>query len=183
MKDSTFEPTQPQPTEKPKEPSAYERKMQNMLEASRGRIIAFAEDTSLSFRAGKGFFFQPETGVITHDASWFEKRGFEPEAILFAIFHELTHFRDYRQDTKYSDRLFKENFAKAKVLGKQIFDKWAATEGISAEVLDSFKQEKRMSKKFPEMKLNQAELAAFKMYHFFYNIYNTYIILYFLFFI
>ena len=114
MKDSTFEPTQPQPTEKPKEPSAYERKMQNMLEASRGRIIAFAEDTSLSFRAGKGFSFQPETGVITHDASWFEKRGFEPEAILFAIFHELTHFRDYRQDTKYSDRLFKENFAKAR---------------------------------------------------------------------
>ncbi len=101
---------------KEKETEEMIKEVNDYLASVQRELQSFAQDSSLKYKAGKGFCIDLSTGTIQIDARWFQEQGYEKGQIYWALLHEICHFRDLVQD--------KEGFDKARSryqnAGKQI---------------------------------------------------------------
>lgn len=155
---------------------AYQEHAQAFIDrySKTGFFANFAQDASISFKLSNAFYINLENGEVNLATEWFFKRGFTEEQILWAIMHEISHFRDLVMD---SERLMK-NFDyikhEAKTTGEYMLNRWEQALDLSdpdqQRFFDSLKQEIPLDPKRPEKgSLNQLAMNAYKIHHAFYN--------------
>ncbi|MGB4076203.1 MAG: vWA domain-containing protein [Minisyncoccia bacterium] len=150
--EETPEQTSPQETSS-KTAESQERMKEEMgaLLASHGPLFStFAEDVSLTFTPSNFFAIDLEKGIVHFDLSWFAEQNYSKEQVVWAAFHELSHFRDLAKDPK---RMF-ENFEYIKRCAKRTSVK------ISARVKELGKTPNPTA----------AEQMAYEIHHTFFNI-------------
>jgi len=84
-----------QPSE---EREIYRKQGEDFVDAHKRLLHSFAEDVSLKFKMGNQFLIDYEQGTVQLDSQWFFERGYNKEQILWAVFHELSHFKDFSND-------------------------------------------------------------------------------------
>ena len=106
-KQSPFEQPRKQPTpEEAKKREAAQKaelarvegEMNALLQSHEQLFLAFAEDVSLRFVPSNMFAIDLEKGIVHFDLKWFVEQGYSKEQIIWAAFHELSHFRDLAAD-------------------------------------------------------------------------------------
>lgn len=145
---------------------------QKFIDARRKSLMTFAKDVSLDFKMSDGFFIDLEKGEVNLDTQWFRDQGFTREQILWAIFHELSHFRDLAEDPKNTMENFDYIRGKAKETGEVMMKKWEEKFGESDPELIKRLKKSIPNKKHPERAMNRVEAAAYKIHHTFYNIFD-----------
>ncbi len=179
---------QPKPTKEtkqkqgklPPELEAYRTEAQAFLDGQKQLFALFAKDNSLRFKLGTAFYIDLEKGEVNLDTSWFAKREFSRQQIAWAVFHELSHFRDLAEDPEHMMKKFVEMRRDAQTTGAIMMKKWEAKFGEEdPELIENLKktkpqqpQRKRVSgKPFPQgPALNTVEEAAYRIHHTFENI-------------
>ncbi len=96
----------------------YKKTGEDFINAHKRLFDTFAEDVSISFKMGDAFFIDYKNGYISLDSKWFFEKGYNKEQILWATFHELSHFRDLIQDKEGVMGSFEHIKEKANVLSK-----------------------------------------------------------------
>lgn len=76
----------------------YKKQGEDFVNSHKRLFSSFAEDVSLKFRMADKFQIDYENGIVQLDSNWFFDRGYNKEQILWAVFHELSHFRDFAND-------------------------------------------------------------------------------------
>ena len=76
----------------------YKKQGEDFVNSHRKLFASFAEDVSIKFKMLDKFQIDYETGIVQLDSNWFFERGYNKEQILWAVFHELSHFRDFAND-------------------------------------------------------------------------------------
>ena len=106
-KQSPFEQPRKQPTPEEAEKreaaqkaelARVEGEMNALLQSHEQLFLAFAEDVSLRFVPSNMFAIDLEKGIVHFDLKWFVEQGYSKEQIIWAAFHELSHFRDLAAD-------------------------------------------------------------------------------------
>lgn len=69
-------------------------------------ISDYAESSGLTFRRGKGWAIEMETGEATYDPKFFTDKNYTAGESMWATCHEVEHFRDWRQDPETYSKLF-----------------------------------------------------------------------------
>jgi hypothetical protein len=69
-------------------------------------IEDYAESAGLEFRAGKGWAIEMQSGRATYDPRFFAEKGYTAGEAMWAVCHEVEHFRDWRKDPETYTRLF-----------------------------------------------------------------------------
>jgi hypothetical protein len=69
-------------------------------------ISDYAEDNGLDFKAGKGWSIEMKTGRATYDPNFFIEKGYSQAESMWAICHEIEHFRDWRKNPEAYANLF-----------------------------------------------------------------------------
>jgi len=111
-----------------------------------------------------GFYINLENGEVNLDTNWFADKGFSEEQIIWAILHELSHFRDLSEDSKGVLGQFSYMENKAKEIGALMMKKWEEKYGkTDPEFIETLKKQSPISKKNPSKTMNQVEQAAYKM--------------------
>lgn len=77
---------------------SYKKSGEDFINAHKKLFATFAADVSLRFTMADKFQIDYEKGLISLDSKWFFEKGYNKEQILWATFHELSHFRDLAQD-------------------------------------------------------------------------------------
>ncbi|MDP3956347.1 MAG: hypothetical protein U1C12_01345 [Patescibacteria group bacterium] len=149
----------------------YSAEAQAMLDGYGPLIRTFAKDVSLTFKIGKAFFIDLEKGEVNMDVRWFVDRGFTREQILWAVLHELSHFRDLVDDPEHMMKNFDYIQSRAKSTGAEMMKKWETAFGESdPEMIEKMKKQQPFSKRKPGQTMNSIERAAYQVHHTFYNI-------------
>ena len=149
----------------------YSAEAQAMLDGYGPLIRTFAKDVSLTFKVGKAFFIDLEKGEVNMDVRWFADRGFTREQILWAVLHELSHFRDLADDPERMMKNFDYIQSRARSTGAEMMKKWEAAFGTSdPEIIEKMKKQQPFSKRKPGQTMNSVERAAYQVHHTFYNI-------------
>ncbi len=161
-------------TKTDKEYEKYRDEAERMIEGYKPLFATFAGDISLRFRVSDKFMIDFENGEVHNDARWFADKGCSMQQVLWAKLHELSHFRDFADDTDGMLSNFDEMWDKAEVLGSQIYYRYQEVHAdADEETLDALiKKNIPISQKDPNKKASPVELAAYKMYHIFYNIFD-----------
>lgn len=102
-----------------KELDIYRKSGEDFINSHRRLLSSFAEDVSIKFKMSDAFKIEFETGVVNLDSKWFFEKGYNKEQILWATFHELSHFRDLAQDKDGLLESFKYIQQKAATLAKE----------------------------------------------------------------
>lgn len=154
----------------------YKKRGQDFIDryAKTGFFANFAQDASISFKLSDAFYINLENGEVNLATEWFFKRGFTEEQILWAIMHEISHFRDLVMD---SERLMKNiDYIKgeARKTGDFMLKRWEQVLDLSdhdqQQFFDNLKREIPLDPKRPEKgSLNQLAMGAYKIHHAFYN--------------
>lgn len=76
----------------------YKKQGEDFVNGHRRLFASFAEDVSIKFKMLDEFKIDYQTGIVQLDSNWFFERGYNKEQILWAVFHELSHFRDFAND-------------------------------------------------------------------------------------
>lgn len=147
---------------------------QEYIDRNRAYFQVFSNDSSLSFSMSNGFSINFETGVINFDTKWFYEHGFSESQITWAVYHELSHFRDLAADEKgilNNFEYIREQARKTgKILMRRYEDKFAKTD---PEFIQKISKQKPLDKKRPEKgTMNIFESMAYKYHHTFYNIFD-----------
>lgn len=146
----------------------YSKSMQAFIDRNRASLESFAGDASIKFKASTAFMIDFERGEVHCDATWFHEKKFTEEQMLWAMFHELSHFKDYADSRKELLDNYDYIERKAKQLAPLIERKVEEIYGEShPEIVEKIKQRPESTSKKEEM--TWAEGAAYKMYHAFYN--------------
>ena len=149
----------------------YSAEAQAMLDGYGPLIRTFAKDVSLTFKVGNAFFIDLEKGEVNMDVRWFADRSFTREQILWAVLHELSHFRDLADDPERMMKNFDYIQSRARSTGAEMMKKWEAAFGESdPKMIEKMKKQHPFSKKKPGQTMNSAERAAYQVHHTFYNI-------------
>ncbi|QQR64505.1 hypothetical protein IPH92_02970 [Candidatus Kaiserbacteria bacterium] len=98
---------------------AYKKQGEDFVNSHRRLLNSFAEDVSLRFKMEDQFLIDYENGVVQLDSKWFFERGYNKEQILWAVFHELSHFRDFATDKEGLLASFEYMKGKADTLSKE----------------------------------------------------------------
>lgn len=173
----TPEPSEPRPkktkAELTPEQVEFQREVQGFIDSRKRLLASFAQDISLQFKMGTAFFIDLEKGEVNLDTRWFADKGFSKEQILWAMFHEVSHFRDLVEDNEAMMANFDYIRTQAKQTGAIMMQKWE--EAIGAEhpdKLEKLKKQRPISKKHPHQTMNAVEQAAYKFHHTFYNVFD-----------
>lgn len=113
------------------ESSARQQEGQKLLDSYSRFFEDFSGDISLKFAMGNEFKINLRDGVVTLNTEWFSNNGYDQEQIIWAVLHELSHFRDLKAD----DRGFEENRQQVQRKSQQIAGRIATdpSERASAE--------------------------------------------------
>jgi hypothetical protein len=97
----------------------YKKQGEDFVNSHRKLFASFAEDVSIKFKMLDKFQIDYQTGIVQLDSNWFFERGYNKEQILWAVFHELSHFRDFANDKEGLLGSFEYIKGKADVLAKE----------------------------------------------------------------
>lgn len=151
----------------------YQKQGQEVIDSYRKFFIAYAKDVSLNFRMSDSFYINLENGEVNMDAKWFAEKGFSRVQILWAVLHELSHFRDLAEDPERMMKNFDYLREKAKKTGALILKKWKEKyDATDPEFIEKIGKPKPISERDPTKTMNEAERAAYEIYHTFYNIFD-----------
>jgi hypothetical protein len=152
---------------------AYRQEAQALLDSHKRFFTTFAKDVSLSFKLGNAFFIDLEKGEVNLATQWFAEKGFSREQILWAVLHELSHFRDLAEDPKRMMAHFETIRDRARQTGDVMMRKWEEKFGDSdPELIESLKRRRPVSRKDPSKTMNAVEKAAYKIHHTFANVFD-----------
>ncbi len=137
-------------------------------------LAVFAGDSSLRFipsREAPSFSFLPETYEVVVPVQWFLEKDYSPDEICWALFHELAHFIDMRENPE----AFLDNF---KYMRQKIAPQiagWLEEElrrqGVPEEKIGALtKQLPIKGRKYEN--ISQLEKIGYNMIHTFYNIFD-----------
>ena len=151
----------------------YRHQAQAMIDGHKRFFMTFASDSSLSFKLSNAFQIDLETGQVHLDISWFKERNYTQEQILWAVMHELAHFRDLAEDPEGMMANFSDMTEQARDTGAFMMAKWEAKYGESnPEAIERLKKTKPIGRQKPPQTLNNVEMAAYRIHHTFYNIFD-----------
>ncbi|MGD0228903.1 MAG: vWA domain-containing protein [Syntrophorhabdales bacterium] len=71
---------------------------ERFFEENKQAISDYAESAGLVFMAGERWSMDASTGRGTYDPGFFARRGFTAAETMWAVCHEIEHFRDWRRD-------------------------------------------------------------------------------------
>ena len=66
---------------------------QNFFQEEERMLTDFAQIGGFTFKRGKGWAINPESGEATYDPSFFTEKGYSQAQALFASAHEVEHVR------------------------------------------------------------------------------------------
>lgn len=156
-----------------KEMQKYKKQGQEMIDSHRAVFARYAGDISLRFKMSDAFKIDLENGEVHNATKWFKEKDFSKAQILWAKFHELSHFRDLKEDPEKMKENFDYIFKLAKKTGAVMMRKWEEKYGASdPEFVEKLKKQIPISKKNKTQTLNKVEQAAYKIHHTFYNIFD-----------
>ncbi len=160
--------------QKEAEYGAYQEEAQKMIEGYKSLFATFAGDISLRFTVSDKFMINFETGEVHNDARWFSEKGCSMPQVLWAKLHELSHFRDFAEDTDGMLSNFDEMWQESDYLANEIYRRYEEASGdTDEETLKALRiRTIPVSMRDPLKKVSPVELAAYKMYHTFYNIFD-----------
>ncbi len=151
----------------------YRNEAQFLIDSYKRLFITFAKDVSLDFKLSDAFYIDLENGEVNMDAKWFSDKGFNKDQILWAVMHELSHFRDLVEDPDEMMKNFEYIREQAKETGAKIMEKWEKKFGKSSpDFIDKLKKPMPVSKKDPSKTFNSVERSAYQIHHTFYNIFD-----------
>lgn len=143
------------------------------IEQNSTNLAMFTGDSSLKYIPSDGFCYYPETNEIHLDLSFFIEKGYNSEQILWALYHEGSHFRDKRENPE----AFLENFDNIRetgkkeissVLEKKYRDKFGK---IHPEMIDNITKQRPIDKKKPEKgTMSSLDNIGYQKMHRLYNI-------------
>lgn len=111
-------PEKAKPKEIPPELKALLEEAEKFLDSHRYLFTTFAKDVSLTFEPRldiETFKIDLERGRVLLRTQWFQEQGYSMDQIIWACFHELSHFSDLKSDP---DGMLK-NFDYIKSKGKE----------------------------------------------------------------
>lgn len=97
----------------------YKKQGEDFVNSHRKLFASFAEDVSIKFKMLDKFQIDYQTGIVQLDSNWFFEKGYSKEQILWAVFHELSHFRDFANDKEGLLKSFEYIKQKADGLAKE----------------------------------------------------------------
>jgi hypothetical protein len=150
----------------------YAEKAQRMVDSYRRFFETFAQDVSLKFHFGQGFAIDLESGDVFLDARWFFDRNYTQEQILWAVLHELSHFRDLVRDRDGFKDIRQTMYKQAQETGNTILDRIRETCAERPDVIERCSQKIQPPKGSSAPALNPAEHMAVRFHHTFNNIFD-----------
>lgn len=151
----------------------YQQQAQGLIDSYRRFFTTFAKDVSLNFKLSDAFYIDLENGEVNLDTKWFAEKGFTKDQILWAVLHELSHFRDLAEDPERMMKNFEYIREQARQTGAVMMKKWEDTFGATEpELIENLKKQRPASKKDPKITMNAVEQAAYQIHHTFYNIFD-----------
>lgn len=151
----------------------YQQQAQALIDSYRRFFTTFAKDVSLNFKLSSAFYIDLENGEVNLDTKWFAEKGFTKDQILWAVLHELSHFRDLAEDPERMMKNFEYIREQARQTGAVMMKKWKDTFGATdPELIENLKKQRPASKKDPKITMNTVEQAAYQIHHTFYNIFD-----------
>lgn len=151
-KKDTFNPLE-ETTPAPESEKIAAGEIQGLLDSHTRFFETLAGDTSLQFKASDHFSIDLKKGIVNLASDWFVKQGYSRSEIIWAISHEIAHFRDLAADPNRMMENFEYIGKKAKETGAIIAQRYEAETGERAD---------------PQ----SAEHAAHRIHHTFYNIFD-----------
>ena len=147
---------------------AYAEEMQNFLRTNQKSFQTFSEDVSLEYKLSDRFMIDFEKGEVHMDASWFFRRGFTKEQIRWAIFHELSHFKDYVHDSEEANEVFRGVVSESAGTAKKIAKK---LEEVFPEKQEEIQRMNKPDESGSSIlgPMSQIESMAYRIHHTFHN--------------
>lgn len=149
------------------------KEAQEYIEQNSANLAMFTGDSSLKYIPSNGFCYYPETNEIHLDLSFFIEKGYSSEQILWALYHEGSHFRDKRENPE----AFLKNFENIRetgkkeissILEKKYRDKFVKTH---PEMMDNITKQRPIDKKKPEKgTMSSLDAVSYQKMHRLYNI-------------
>lgn len=150
----------------------YQREGQAFLDSYDRFLKTYAQDTSLSYRLGKKFYINLETGQVNLDTRWFFTRGYTREQILWACLHELEHFRDLAEDPKGMKGKFEDIREKGAETGEALLKKWKAAYGASDPAFIERLSKRPSPTKRDRRPMSPMDHVGYRIHHTFDNIFD-----------
>ncbi|MDP3769898.1 MAG: hypothetical protein U1A25_02085 [Candidatus Sungbacteria bacterium] len=149
---------------------SYREQAQRMIDSYRRFFMTYAKDVSLQFHLSNKFYTDLEHGHVNLDTRWFAKKDASHEQILWAILHELSHFRDLAEDPQ-GMKNFEYIKNQAKKTGAMMMKKWEAAYGqTDPEFIGRLKQRPPADPHHTQEGMNAVEQAAYQFHHTFFNV-------------
>ncbi len=137
------------------------KKVNQFLEHEFKHLAVFSGDSSLRFvpsRDAKTFHFYPKTREIIIPVKWFVENDYSPDEICWAVYHELGHLIDARENPK----AFLDRFAYIKKEVAPKIASWIEEElfkmGAPKQIIEGLKKFGRLKK------------IGYKTINYFYNV-------------
>ncbi len=144
---------------------------QKILDSHKRLFTSFAKDTSLSFRLSDAFYIDLEKGEVNLAVQWFSDKECTEDQIMWAVLHEIGHFRAMAEDPEGTLQNFEHVKERAKATGedflKRIEEVFAES---NPELLTKVKAANQVPVDAPEDFLTPLQSAAYKSQHRFYNV-------------
>ncbi len=151
----------------------YKKEGQVFLDSHRSLFTSFGQDISLRYKMSDGFYIKLEEGEVNLDTKWFKDKGFSRQQILWAVLHEISHFRDLADDPKGMMANFEYIHRQAQSTGAVMMKKWEDKYGAShPEFIEHLKQRRPVGKPGSGKTLNQIESNAYQIHHTFGNVFD-----------
>lgn len=149
----------------------YREQAQRMIDSYRRFFMTYAKDVSLQFHLSNKFYTDLEHGHVHMNTRWFAEKDATHEQILWAILHELSHFRDLAEDPQGMMKNFEYIKSQAKKTGAIMMKKWEAAYGqTDPEFIDELKKRPQTDARTAEESMNAVERAAYQFHDTFFNV-------------
>lgn len=149
----------------------FKRRAHGLLEKNKIAHELFAESGVPEFAFGDGFYFELDTYTVYTDPTWFVKKGLTDVQYLWAVRHELGHFRDLAMDPEGMKKKFRDGEVKGREIGARLAEKFKASlDGKDKERLDAQLKQKPLNPRDSKRgTMNNFELRGRAIHHGFWN--------------
>jgi|GEM_PF-899131 len=152
----------------------HRQEAQKLIDSYKKFFVSFAGDSSLDFVMSNGFYIDLESGKVNLDIKWFREQGYTNDQIVWAVMHEISHFRDMAENPEGMMKNFGYIQDQARKTGDVILKKWEDAFGASdPEFVDSLRRQRPINPKKPEKgTMNRVQQGAYDIHHRFFNIFD-----------
>jgi len=143
----------------------YQKEGELFLKHNEYLFTEFAKSSVVTFKMSDGFFIDLEKKVVHLDTSWFYDRKCTKEQILWAVLHELTHFRDLVEDEKGLMDTFDYMEKQSEKSGQMIINQYKKHFPNNPEYIDLLKKKNKKG-------MTQAAVMMYDEHHTFFNVFD-----------